>query len=300
MPAGASSTRDARPGRDAEQPRARQEALGVGLAVRHLVAAHHRGRNRQADGAQAPLRERPVPRRDDAPAAGGQAGQRAARARRARPRGPRCRPPRPHRARPPRPPRRHPARRRGSCRRCARRAGPRARTGSRARGAAHSAPHCRSTTARESTSVPSRSKSSGGVIRASGRRRARRRTTASSTSPRSSPSACSGSGRLHSHAHVVHVVQVGEQLVRAVRLAARDEQLRRVARQVAPPHVAGHDHVEPALERRERRELERERARRSSRDARWPRRRSRRARRPSPSDRPRAAARGSRRAAACA
>ena len=60
------------------------------------------------------------------------------------------------------------------------------------------------------------------------------------------------------HAHVVHVVQVGEQLVRAARLAAGDEQLRRVAREVAPAHVARHDHVEPALEGRKRRELERE------------------------------------------
>ena len=82
---------------------------------------------------------------------------------------------------------------------------------------------------------------------------------ACSTSPRSSPSACSGSGRTHEHAHVVHVVEVGEQLVRAARLAAGDEELRRIARQMAPPHVAGHDHVEPALERRERGELERER-----------------------------------------
>ena len=79
------------------------------------------------------------------------------------------------------------------------------------------------------------------------RRRGRRRRHA----------AAAGGAR---HAHLVDVVQVDEQPVGAIRLAARDEQLRRVARQVPPAHVAGHDDVEPALERGARGELERERA----------------------------------------
>ena len=83
--------------------------------------------------------------------------------------------------------------------------------------------------------------------------------TASSTSPRSSPSACSGIGLLAGHAHLVDVVQVGQALVGAIGLAAGHEQLRGVARQVPPVEVARHHDVEPALERRARRQLERER-----------------------------------------
>ena len=79
MPAGASSHDDTRPRGRPEQPRSRQVALGIGLAGGDLVAAHHHDGHRQPHRAKAALRELAMTRRDDSPTARGQARQRLGR-----------------------------------------------------------------------------------------------------------------------------------------------------------------------------------------------------------------------------